>query len=363
MVPPRLASGSRDRRGRNGSPRHHWSQSIPNRSRPARRHGVVRGVALRSRERRAVSTRMPSSEILCVGEVLWDALPEGLFLGGAPFNVACHLRAAGAAVTMVSRVGDDRLGDEVLRRASRYGVGTDLVQTDPDLPTGFVRVSVDASGSPGYEILAPAAWDAIAPTEALRGRAANARAIVFGSLAQRSPISRDTIQRLWGTNALMVFDVNLRPPFTDREIVRQSIGRADVVKVSDEELERITEWFDLRGSLRERVAALAETFACPVVCVTRGSEGAALWHDGKWTEHPGFKVEVRDTVGAGDAFLAVLLSGLLAGEPDAALLQHANLIGAYVATQFGAVPSDQGAGVAPPACPASPAGAAPPQAT
>src|SRR5258705_6263474 len=165
------------------------------------RHGLV------PRPIRTQLRPMPGSEILCVGEVLWDALPEGLFLGGAPFNVACHLRAAGAAVTMVSRVGDDRLGDEVLRRAARYGVGTDLVQTDPDLPTGFVRVSVDASGSPGYEILAPAAWDAIAPTEALRGRAANARAIVFGSLAQRSPISRDTIQRLCGTNALMVFDV------------------------------------------------------------------------------------------------------------------------------------------------------------
>jgi fructokinase len=295
---------------------------------------------------------MPSAEILCVGEVLWDALPEGLFLGGAPFNVACHLRAAGAPVTMVSRIGDDRLGDEVLRRAARYGVGTDLVQTDPDLPTGFVHVSVDSAGNPRYEILAPAAWDAIAATDALLDRAANARAIVFGSLAQRSPISRDTIQRLWATDALMVFDVNLRPPFTDREIVRQSLGRADVVKLSGEELARVAEWFALRGTMRETVGALAETFACPVVCVTRGSEGAALWHDGKWTEHPGFKVEVRDTVGAGDAFLAVLLSGLLAGESDTALLQHANLIGAYVATQFGAVPADQGAGVVPPASPA-----------
>jgi fructokinase len=295
---------------------------------------------------------MPNSEILCVGEVLWDALPEGLFLGGAPFNVACHLRAAGTPVAMVSRIGEDRLGDEVLRRAARYGVGTDLVQTDPVLPTGFVRVSVDDSGNPGYEILAPAAWDAIAPTEALLGRAARARAIVFGSLAQRNPISRGTIQRLWDTDALMVFDVNLRPPFDDREIVRQSLGRADVVKISDEELPRVADWFSLHGSPREMVVALAETFACPVVCVTRGSGGAALWHDGKWTEHPGFKVEVRDTVGAGDAFLAVLLAGLLSGAADSVLLQHANLMGAYVVTQFGAVPSDQGAAVARPTSPA-----------
>jgi fructokinase len=295
---------------------------------------------------------MPNSEILCVGEVLWDALPEGLFLGGAPFNVACHLRAAGTPVAMVSRIGDDRLGDEVLRRAARYGVGTDLVQMDPVLPTGFVRVSVDDSGNPGYEILEPAAWDAIAPTEALLGRAARARAIVFGSLAQRNPVSRGTIQRLWDTDALMVFDVNLRPPFDDREIVRQSLRRADVVKISDEELPRVAEWFALHGSLREMVVAVAEAFACKVVCVTRGSGGAALWHDGKWTEHPGFKVEVRDTVGAGDAFLAVLLAGLLSGAADSVLLQHANLMGAYVVTQFGAVPSDQGAAVARPTSPA-----------
>jgi fructokinase len=291
---------------------------------------------------------MPNAEVLCVGEVLWDALPEGLFLGGAPFNVACHLRATGTPVRMVSRIGDDRLGDEVLRRAVRYGVGVDLIQLDPKLPTGFVRVSVDDSGNPEYDIVEPAAWDTIAVTDALLRHAANARAIVFGTLAQRHATSRRTIQRLWDTDALMVFDVNLRPPFEDEDVVRQSLLRADVVKFSEDELQRVAEWFDLRGKPREIVSAVAETFGCTVVCVSRGSKGAALWHDGNWTEHAGFKVEVRDTVGAGDAFLAVLLKGLLAGEPDSTILQHANMIGAYVATQFGAVPSDQGAAVAPP---------------
>src|SRR3954470_18743017 len=124
---------------------------------------------------------MTAADVLCVGEVLWDALPEGLFLGGAPFNVACHLRATGASVSMVSRIGTDRLGDEVMRRAKRYGVGTELIQVDPELPTGFVRVNLDEAGTPGYEILAPAAWDAIEPSETLLSRAANARAIVFGT--------------------------------------------------------------------------------------------------------------------------------------------------------------------------------------
>jgi fructokinase len=294
---------------------------------------------------------MASSEILCVGEVLWDALPEGLFLGGAPFNVACHLRAAGVPATMVSRVGDDRLGEEVVRRAERYGVGVDLIQVDPERPTGFVRVAVDEAGNPAYEILAPAAWDAIATTDVLLRRAANARALVFGSLAQRSAISRATIERLWDSPATMVLDVNLRPPYDDREVVRRSLQRADVVKLSLPELEQVAEWFGFRGEPKAMVAALAEQFDCAVVCLTRGSGGAALWHDGAWTEHPGFQVEVRDTVGAGDAFLAVLLAGLLAGGSDSSLLQHANLIGAYVATQHGAVPAGQEAAVAPPAPP------------
>lgn len=288
---------------------------------------------------------MASSEILCVGEVLWDALPEGLFLGGAPFNVACHLRGAGLPASMVSRIGDDRLGEEVLRRATRYGVGVDLIQVDPTLPTGFVRVAIDEGGNPAYEILAPAAWDAIEPSEPLLRRAREARAIVFGSLAQRDARSRATIARLWESDAMAVFDVNLRPPFDDRDVVDRSLRRADVVKLSELELASVAEWFALRGTPRAQVAALAETFSCDVVCLTRGSEGAALWHDGRWTEHPGFKVEVRDTVGAGDAFLAVLLAGLFAGGSDASLLQHANLIGAYVATQYGAVPADQDAAI------------------
>jgi len=288
---------------------------------------------------------MPESEVLCVGEVLWDALPEGLFLGGAPFNVACHLRAAGTPVSMVSRVGDDRLGDEVLRRAARYGVGVDLIQVDPALPTGFVRVVVNEAGEPTYDILAPSAWDEIAPTPALLARAATARAIVFGTLAQRHATTRRTIERLWETKALMVLDLNLRRPYDDREIVQRSLHRADVVKLSENELAHIAGWFGLTGNTREMVAGLVKTFACPVVCVTRGSAGAALWRDDRWSEQPGYPVEVRDTVGSGDAFLAVLLSGLLAGgggaADDSTLLQHANLIGAYVATQFGALPSDQ----------------------
>jgi fructokinase len=291
---------------------------------------------------------MADLEILCVGEVLWDALPAGLFLGGAPFNAACHLRAAGLPVSMVSRVGNDRLGEEVLRRCPWYGVGTDLIQIDPERPTGLVRATIDEGGNAEYEIVTPAAWDAIELSETLIQCAGAARAILFGSLAQRNDISRHTIERLWDSQALMVFDANLRPPHDDKEVVRLSLRRADVVKVSESELARIADWFGARGSLRERAASLAEEFDCRTLCVTRGRDGAALWNEGRWTEQPGYEVEVRDTVGAGDAFLAVLLAGLLEGAPDPVILRHANLIGAYVASQLGAVPLDQPAAIAPP---------------
>jgi len=293
----------------------------------------------------------PRGEILCVGELLWDALPAGLFLGGAPFNVACHLRATGAAVTMVTRVGADQLGDEARRRVARFGVSTDLVQVDESLPTGFVRVSVAEDGNAAYDILGPAAWDNLETTRTLLDRAASAQAIVFGTLAQRSAVTRDTLRRLLDTRALKVLDVNLRPPYDDRAIIRDSLRRADVVKLNDDELRRLASWFDLRGDLHRTASGLAEKFECRAVCVTRGRNGAALWREGRWSEHPGFEVEVRDTVGSGDAFLAVLLAGLLNGTEDEALLHHANLIGAYVATQHGAVPVDQPAHEPPLAAP------------
>jgi fructokinase len=281
---------------------------------------------------------MPTREVLCVGEILWDALPAGLFLGGAPFNVACHLSAVGVPVSMVSRVGADRLGDEAVRRAQGYGVATDLVQVDPDLPTGLVNATIDESGEAKYVIVDGVAWDAIEPHETLLARAEQAAAIVFGSLAQRQSTTRRTIERLWEGRALMVFDVNLRPPYEDPAVIRRSLERADVVKVNSGELQRLASWFGLPGGDRESASALSRSFSCPVICVTRGRGGAALWRDDTWTEHPGFEVEVRDTVGAGDAFLASLLAGLLSGADNETLLEAANRGGADVAAQFGALP-------------------------
>jgi fructokinase len=276
--------------------------------------------------------------VLCVGEVLWDSMPEGLFLGGAPTNVAYHLQRLGQAATLISRVGDDVLGREALRRLDAFGLDTDFIQVDSALPTGFVRVDVDDEGIPAYEIVQPVAWDEIALDERLVARAAEARGVVFGSLAQRQEASRQTVQALSAAGAFAVFDVNLRPPFVDRDIVQVSLEAADCVKLNEDELLEMAAWFGWPDALREAVGALAEAFGCALVCVTRGGEGAALWHTGEWAEHPGYLVTVRDTVGAGDAFLAALLASVLSGCSDEVALDYACRLGAFVASRFGAMP-------------------------
>lgn len=280
-----------------------------------------------------------SDEILCVGEILWDALPDGLFLGGAPFNVASHLRALGRETAFVSRVGDDRLGQEALRRMRARDLGTDLMQIDDSLPTGFVQVELGGTGEPDYEILEPAAWDAITLTDALDQHVERADALVYGSLAQRALTSRQTIRQLCEAEVLRVFDINLRPPFVERTVVEQSLETADVVKLNDDELERLQDWFDLPDDLEAAVSHLSDAFRNRAVCVTCGGEGAWLWSDGSFWHHPGHDIDVVDTVGAGDAFLAALLTGLLTDQDGDVVLNRANRLGAYVAAHSGALPA------------------------
>jgi fructokinase len=280
--------------------------------------------------------------ILCIGEVLWDALPSGLFLGGAPFNVAYHLNQLGEEVSTVSRVGEDALGYEALRRMQAQGMDDTHVQRDLTHRTGFVEVALDATDAPAYTIIEPVAWDRMEYTRALADLAQTARAIVFGSLAQRRSPSRETIPALWAANVPAVFDVNLRPPFVERPVVERSLQAATIVKMNDKELAQMTSWFGLPDAPQRAADALADRFGIAMICVTRGAHGAVLWNEEGWTEHPGYAVEVADTVGAGDAFLAGLLAAYFAGENDAGLLDAAARLGAFVATQMGPTPHYEG---------------------
>lgn len=294
---------------------------------------------------------MPSSDsrpprILCFGEILWDFLPAGLFAGGAPFNVAYHLKQLGADARLVSAVGRDLLGDELLRRLRNWNLDTELVTRHSGLPTGYVRAELDASGSAHYDITASVAWDQIFMNEDVTRAAQDAQALVFGSLAQRSPFNRTVLNRLFAVlperdQAWRVFDVNLRAPHDDLELVRALAPRATLLKVNAEEAARLCGELHEAPGHEERLARdLAGTTGCPMICVTAGERGAGLLREGTWHWEPPQPVEVADTVGAGDSFLAALLIHLLGGKlSDAECLARACRTGEWVASQRGATPA------------------------
>ncbi|AMV38119.1 carbohydrate kinase family protein [Planctomyces sp. SH-PL62] len=281
-------------------------------------------------------------KILAVGEVLWDLLPGGKQLGGAPANFAYHARAFGADARIVTRVGDDDLGREVLERFRALGLPTDTVEVDAEAPTGTVSVDVDAAGQPRYTIHEDVAWDRIEAGPTAMAHAAEADAVCFGSLAQRSAKSREAIARIVAAtrpDALRILDVNLRPPFVDREVVERSLGMANVLKLNDEELGVLAGMFGLAGSPREIVEALAGRFGLRLVAVTRGTAGSLLFAEGRWSDRPGTPVEVVDTIGAGDAFTAAMTMGLLAGRPLDEINRRADAVAAFVCTRPGGTPA------------------------
>lgn len=267
---------------------------------------------------------------------MWDALPHGLFLGGAPFNVACHLQQLDQKVSFVSRIGADELGKQARSRVAAKGISCDLIQIDSTHPTGIVNVDLTQKDNPVYTIEQPAAWDFIDLDNALEAAAKTCDVLVFGSLAQRHPQSRETVEQLRHRSKLNVFDVNLRPPFDDQSIVRKSLEDSQIVKMNESELQTLAEWFGLPAGLKEGMVAISQTFDCQTVCVTCGADGSALLHNGEWIRHPGFRVDVKDTIGAGDSFLAALLTEILADRSNEEILSFAGAVGAFIATQDGA---------------------------
>lgn len=273
--------------------------------------------------------------------MLWDFLPGGTFPGGAPFNVGYHLHCHDLAVHVASAIGRDELGNELLRRLQVWGLGTSGVAVHPDLPTGSVRARLSAGGDAHYEIATGVAWDRIAAEGSLAATT-RADALVFGSLAQRTPFNRTSLQHLLAAlppTALRVFDVNFRPPHDDLPLIRRLATQATLLKLNDGEAARLCAGNPAASDVESHARFLATETGCVRVVITAAARGAGLLgRDGRWHWEPGRPVAVADTVGAGDAFLAALLSGLLRGRDDAAALAHACRVGEWVATQRGATP-------------------------
>jgi fructokinase len=287
----------------------------------------------------------PTPRILSCGEILWDLFPDGPRFGGAPANFAAHASLLGASVSVLSAVGQDTPGQEALGILKRLGIDTALIQETAAAPTGTVLVSVDSAGKPDFTIQPDAAWDRLEWSPALRNSIADFDAVYFGTLGQRSAKSRDTIRRVLETatdhGILRVLDINLRPPFYDGTVLRESLSFASVLKLSDEELPAVAAACAIArdAAPAEILAELRSSLSLNCVLMTRGANGAVFVAADETIEQAGFPVTVVDTVGAGDAFTAAFVTGLLRGQPVAAALRRACEIASGVCAHAGAIPS------------------------
>ena len=280
--------------------------------------------------------------IVGLGELLWDVLPDGRHLGGAPGNFAYFSNVLGDRGVVASRVGRDPLGQEAIEQLERLKVSSAQVQRDPKHPTGTAPVTVSRSGQAEFIITRSVAWDFLQMTPSWRALARAADAVCFGTLAQRSPRNRRTIRQfLLSTRleTLRVFDVNLRQQFYSPTLIANSLGLADLVKLNHVELPRIMEMLNMPFSSPEAAARrMLREYDLRLVCVTRGSRGSLLVSaDGK-AAHPGFKIRVADTIGAGDAFTAALVHHYLRGASLSRMNEAANGLGSWVASRAGATP-------------------------
>jgi fructokinase len=292
--------------------------------------------------------------IVGLGEILWDLFPAGRQLGGAPANFAYITSLLGNRGIPASRLGQDDLGRDAINRLKELGLETAFVQQDVQRPTGTVRVQVDENGQPCFEISPSVAWDFLQWTPQWQALAAQADAVCFGSLAQRSLPSQSTIRSFLKATrpaCLRVFDVNLRQNFYSAEILSESMKLASIVKLNHEELPKMMRMLAVDENAREPASEessarhLIALYRLQLVCITRGNQGSLLVSDSACDAHPGFKIKVADTVGAGDAFTASLVHEYLRGASLAEMNDVANHVGAWVASENGATPAPGPGGI------------------
>ena len=276
------------------------------------------------------------------GEALWDVLPEGKKIGGAPANFAFHVSQQGLESYAISAIGNDELGDEIIEVFDKKELNYSLPSVD--YPTGTVQVTLDSEGVPCYDIKENVAWDNIPFTDELKRMALRTRAICFGSLAQRSAVSRATILKYVETvpeaeGQLKIFDINLRQQFYTKEVITESLKRCNVLKINDEELVILSRLYGYPGiDLEDKCWILLAKYNLKMLILTCGTNGSYVFTPGEVSFQPTPKVKVADTVGAGDSFTATFCTSLLKGKPVAVAHKLAVEVSAYVCTQSGAMP-------------------------
>jgi len=279
--------------------------------------------------------------VLCYGEMLYDIFTDGRLPGGAPMNVALHLHQHQIPTYFVSRVGDDEEGASLLKHLDQRGLSNQGVQRDSRYPSGKVYANVTQAEDVTYEIVYPSAWDFIEVTDALKHAASSAQIFLYGSLAARGETSRATLLELLSLANNKVFDVNLRQPFYDTELIRLLLEQANIVKLNEEELSILIGWYLHKQTSEiheDDIFQLAKKFELDAICVTQGGKGALLFSEGKLWYQPGYSVKVADTIGSGDAFLGAFLSQMLYNKAPQECLKYGCAVGAYVASQKGATP-------------------------
>jgi fructokinase len=278
-----------------------------------------------------------------LGEVLWDKLPSGKVLGGAPANFACMISALGDRGVIASRIGLDPLGEEASAAISKFGVDAQYLQRDQEYETGSAEIAIDEIGQPIFTIKECVSWDNLEWTSSWEDLARLADVICFGTLAQRCAVSAATVDsflRNSRSDTIRIFDVNLRQSYYSTDVLKRSLHRANIVKLTDQELTRVTTMIGLEAKEDEsRAKRLLDAFNLRLVCITRGANGSVLVTREKTVVHPGFAVHVVDAIGAGDAFTACLAHYLVQGRSLEEINEFANRLASWVVTQAGATPS------------------------
>lgn len=280
--------------------------------------------------------------VVGMGEALWDVLPEGKKIGGAPANFAYHVSQFGLPSCVVSAIGDDALGKEIIENFTSKGL--DQLIAEVPYPTGTVQVEIDQTGIPLYDIKENVAWDNIPYTKHLDALAKRTKAVCFGSLAQRNVVSRETIKHFLDTmpkddDSLIVFDVNLRQGFYNKEILCKSMQNCNILKINDEELITVSRMFGYPGiDLQDKCWILLGKYNLKMLILTCGINGSYVFTPGNVSFQPTPKVEVADTVGAGDSFTAAFIASILKGKSVTEAHSIAVKTSAYVCTQKGAMP-------------------------